>query len=72
MKICHGVNENPSFIPMCFGTTKRWKSGENFILHSFYVVIITFKSFLIIFSIEFQYASTTESCLGSVPHAEPP
>ena len=42
---------------------------QNLILHSFHVVIITFKINPILIPIEFQYTSTTESCLGFVPCA---
>ena len=40
MRIQHGVNEDPSFIPTCFGTQqKRGESGKNFILLYFHVDI---------------------------------
>ena len=41
---------------------KRRESGKEFILHSFHVVIITFKSFQIIFSIEYKHTLTVECC----------
>ena len=42
--------------------SKQRESGENFILHYFHVDIITFKSFQIIFTIEYQHTSTVECC----------
>ena len=66
------VNENPSFIPMCFGTsqcTRSW-SKLNFTFFSCSHHKIYINPILIL--IEFQYTSTAESCLGSVPHAGPP
>ena len=35
MRIWHDVNENPLFVPTCFGTKERRESSKNFILHSF-------------------------------------
>ena len=56
------VDKNPLFIPTCFGTKQKVKRGKNFILHSFHVVIMTFKSFQITFSTEYQHTSTFEHC----------
>ena len=62
MRIWHGVNENPSFIPMCFGTQQKVGSGKKFLLHYFHLVIITYKSIKIVFSIEYQHTSSVEQC----------
>ena len=51
MRIEHGVNENPLFIPTGSGTQQKVKSGEKLILHYFLVDIITIKTFQIIFFI---------------------
>ena len=61
MRIWHGVNKNPLFIPMCFGTQNVRKQQK---LHFtfFHVVIITFKSLQIVFFIEYQHTSTVEHC----------
>ena len=42
--------------------TKGEKEGENFILHSFHVITITFESFHMVFSSEYQHTSTVEHC----------
>ena len=49
--------QEPLFIPACFRTQQRGESSENFILLLF---MITFKSFQIIFFIEYQHTSTVE------------
>ena len=58
----HGVNKNPSFIPTCFGTQQKVRKWQKLHFTSFHVVTITFKSFQIIFSIEYQHTSTVEHC----------
>ena len=61
-----GVNENPSFIPAMFCTqSKNERSAKT----SFHIHLVIIKIKYNINLPEFQYTSTTESCLGSVPHA---
>ena len=61
----HGVNKNPLFIPMCFGTKQKVRKWQQLLFtFSFHVVPITFKLFQIIFSIEYQHTLTVECCAG--------
>ena len=72
MRTSHGVNENPSFIPMCFGTNQSMRSEStlHFTIFSCSNHKIQLNPILIV--IEFQYTSTAECCLCSVPHTGPP
>ena len=45
MKIEHGVNENPSFTPTCFGTQQKGESSDKLIL---LYLLVDIKTFLII------------------------
>ena len=49
MRIEHGVNENPSFIPTCFGTQQKVRKWQKVHFTFLLVDIITFKTFQIIF-----------------------
>ena len=62
MRIEHGVNENPSFNPTCFGTQQKVGNSESLILLYLLVDIITFKTFQIIFIIEYQHTPPVECC----------
>ena len=42
MRIEHGVNENLSFIPTCFGTQQKVRKQQKLILLYFLADIITF------------------------------
>ena len=72
MTIWHGVNENLSFIPMCFGRKQNLRKQQE--LH-FTFFSCSNRNLLInpiLIPIEFQHTTPVESCLGSVPHAGPP
>ena len=62
MRIWHGVNKNPLFIPTCFGTQQKVRKQQNLHFTLFYVDIITFESFQIIFTIKDQHSTPVEHC----------
>ena len=62
MRIWHGVIENPLFIPMCFGTQQKVRKQQKLHFPCFHVDIITYKSFQIIFYLEYQHTTPVEYC----------
>ena len=62
MRICHGVNENPSFIHMCFGTQQKVRKWQTFILLYLHVDIMTFQNIPNNILFEYQHTPPVEHC----------
>ena len=62
MRIWQRVNENPHSSLHVLVQKQNVGMWENSILLYFHVDIVTFKTFQIIFTIEYQHTSTVEHC----------